>query len=125
MPPHIREMPETHVRGNVQALQQVLANVLRNAREAVNEGGNIWIDVSVEGERIVMRVRDDGRGIAPDMIGRIFDPLVTTKRGQGGTGLGLATTRRLLDAAHRNTRHQTKPQAGTQFFIFLPPPNPR
>ncbi len=117
---HISEIPETHVRGNVHDLQQVLTNVLLNARDAVNEGGNIWIDVSVEGERIVMRVRDDGRGIAPDMIGRIFDPLVTTKRGQGGTGLGLAITRRLLDSADGEIQVESTAGAGAEFSISLP-----
>jgi signal transduction histidine kinase len=117
---HVPAIPDVQVRGNVHDLQQVLTNVLLNARDAVNEGGNIWIDVTNEGDRVVIRVRDDGRGIAADMIGRIFDPLVTTKRGQGGTGLGLAITRRLLDAADGEIEVESEPGAGAEFSISLP-----
>src|SRR5438067_2965767 len=92
---HVSQIPEIEVRGNFHDLQQVLTNVLLNARDAVAEHGNIWITANEDRERIEIRVRDDGKGIPPDLISRIFEPLVTTKRGQGGTGLGLAITRRI------------------------------
>jgi two-component system, NtrC family, sensor kinase len=108
------------VRGNFQDLQQVLTNVLLNARDAVNDGGNIWITVREEHECVVIRVRDDGKGIAPDMLGRIFEPLVTTKRGQGGTGLGLAISRRIIDAADGEIDVASTPGQGAEFSIKLP-----
>ncbi|HEX8170065.1 MAG TPA: ATP-binding protein [Thermoanaerobaculia bacterium] len=108
------------VRGNFQDLQQVLTNVLLNARDAVSEGGNIWIAAEEENERVTIRVRDDGKGIAPDMIGRIFDPLVTTKRGQGGTGLGLAISRRIMHASDGDIAVSSTPGAGAEFTITLP-----
>ena len=86
----------------------------------MSEAGNIWIGVEEEGERVVIRIRDDGKGIAPEIIGRIFDPLVTTKRGQGGTGLGLAITRRLLDAADGSITVESAPGAGAEFCVSLP-----
>ena len=117
---HIAPVPRTKVRGNVQDLQQVLTNVLLNARDAVADGGNIWISVAEEGERVVIRVRDDGKGIAPDIIARIFEPLVTTKRGQGGTGLGLAISRRIVNACDGDISVESAPGEGAEFSITLP-----
>jgi two-component system, NtrC family, sensor kinase len=108
------------VGGNFQDLQQVLTNVLLNARDAVSQGGNIWISVEEAGETAVIRVRDDGRGIVPDMIARVFDPLVTTKRGQGGTGLGLAISRRLIHACDGEITVESTPGQGAEFTITLP-----
>jgi len=108
------------VRGNFHDLQQVVTNVLLNARDAVAEGGNIWIQVAEVNERVLIRVRDDGKGIAPDMLGRVFDPLVTTKRGQGGTGLGLAISRRLIHACDGEITVESTPGNGAEFSITLP-----
>ncbi|MFP5247675.1 MAG: two-component system sensor histidine kinase NtrB, partial [Thermoanaerobaculia bacterium] len=110
----------SRVRGNFHDLQQVLTNLLLNARDAVADGGNIWICVAEESDRVLIRVRDDGKGIAPEMLGRIFDPLVTTKRGQGGTGLGLAISRRLIHACDGEITVDSTPGAGAEFSITLP-----
>jgi two-component system, NtrC family, sensor kinase len=111
--------PPLRVRGNFHDLQQVLTNVLLNARDAVDQRGNIWISVADEGDRVCLKVRDDGRGITPDIIGRIFDPLVTTKRGQGGTGLGLAISRRLVHACDGDITVASTPGSGAEFSIVL------
>ena len=108
------------VLGNFQDYQQVLTNLLLNARDAVEKEGNIWITTAGEGDRVVIRVRDDGRGIAADMVDRIFDPLVTTKRGQGGTGLGLAISRRLVHACDGEISVVSRPGEGAEFAITLP-----
>jgi len=117
---HAGELPPLQVHGNFNDLQQVLTNVLLNARDAVAEHGNIWIDASEEGERVIIRVKDDGKGIAPELIDRIFDPLVTTRRGQGGTGLGLAISRRILHACDGEISVQSAPGKGAEFSISLP-----
>ncbi len=117
---HLSEMPRTEVRGNFHDLQQVLTNVLLNARDAVDERGNIWIAAEENGGRVNIRVKDDGNGIPPELIGRIFEPLVTTKRGQGGTGLGLAITRRILHASDGEITVQSLPGEGAEFTISLP-----
>jgi two-component system NtrC family sensor kinase len=114
------DLTPLRVRGNFQDLQQVLTNVLLNARDAVAEGGNIWITVGDEGDSVVMRVRDDGKGVPADMLGRIFEPLVTTKRGQGGTGLGLAISRRIIHAADGQIDVTSTPGNGAEFSIKLP-----
>jgi signal transduction histidine kinase len=117
---HVGEIPDSQVRGNFHDLQQVVTNVLLNARDAVAEYGNISIDAEEEGERIVIRIRDDGKGIAPEMLGRIFEPLVTTKRGQGGTGLGLAITRRILQSCDGEISVRSTLGHGAEFSISLP-----
>ncbi len=113
-------VPETQVRGNFHDLQQVLTNVLLNARDAVGVGGNIWIAAEENGERVDIRVKDDGKGIPEELMGKIFEPLVTTKRGQGGTGLGLAITRRILHASDGSISVQSTPGDGAEFTISLP-----
>jgi two-component system, NtrC family, sensor kinase len=119
---HIAQSPRIQVRGNVHDLQQVVTNILLNARDAVAEGGNIWISVAEEDERVVIRIRDDGKGIPAEMLGRIFEPLVTTKRGQGGTGLGLAISRRIITASDGDITVQSTPGHGAEFSIQLPRP---
>jgi two-component system, NtrC family, sensor kinase len=114
------ELAPLRVRGNFQDLQQVLTNVLLNARDAVAEGGNVWITVGSENDCAVIRVKDDGKGIPPEMLGRIFEPLVTTKRGQGGTGLGLAISRRIIHAAEGQIEVASTPGNGAEFSIKLP-----
>ncbi|MES2118420.1 MAG: HAMP domain-containing sensor histidine kinase, partial [Pseudomonadota bacterium] len=74
------------------ALAQVITNLTLNCVEHAFEPdgeGTIGINVVLDGDWIEMQVVDNGKGIAPDMIDKVFDPFVTTRRGQGGTGLGL------------------------------------
>ena len=117
---HVNDIPPVSVRGNFHDLQQVVTNILINARDAVRERGNIWIDVSEEGDNVIIRMKDDGKGIPADVIGRIFEPLMTTKRGQGGTGLGLAIARRIVVAADGDISVDSEPGKGAQFSIKLP-----
>ena len=117
---HQGSMPEVQVHGNFHDLQQVLTNVILNARDAVAQNGNIWIDVAEEEGRVAISIRDDGEGIAADIIDRIFEPLVTTKRGQGGTGLGLAISRRIVNANDGEIGVHSTPGKGAEFTVSLP-----
>src|SRR5262249_12138149 len=117
---HVDDMPEMQVRGNFHDLQQVLTNILLNARDAVATGGNIWITAEEMGHTVAIRIKDDGKGIPADIIGRIFEPLVTTKRRQAGTGLGVAITRRILTANEGEISVESAPGAGAEFTITLP-----
>jgi hypothetical protein len=117
---HVAPVNETRVQGNFHDLQQVLTNILLNARDAVSDEGNIWITAEECETNISIRIRDDGKGIPADIIGRIFEPLVTTRRGQGGTGLGLAITKRILDAANGVVTVESTPGNGATFTITLP-----
>src|SRR6185436_924181 len=86
-------------------IEQILVNLAINAREAMPSGGKLFfstsnrmIDMSHAGEPlapgpyVILRVRDTGRGIAPEVRAHLFEPFVTTKPPGQGTGLGLATT---------------------------------
>jgi len=117
---HQGSTPEVQVRGNFHDLQQVLTNIILNARDAVSQNGKIWIDVAEEEGRVVISIRDDGEGIAADIIDRIFEPLVTTKRGQGGTGLGLAISRRIVNANDGEIGVHSTPGKGAEFTVSLP-----
>ena len=117
---HIAPMNPVEVQGNAQELQQVLTNILLNARDAVSDGGNIWISAEKQVHAVSISIKDDGKGIPADIIDRIFEPLVTTRRGQGGTGLGLAITKRILDAANGVVTVESTPGAGATFTITLP-----
>ncbi len=73
-------------------LGQILTNLITNATVhafANREHGTIEVRAEIEADRLKLRISDDGIGIAPDMLSRIFDPFVTTRMGRGGTGLGL------------------------------------
>jgi len=73
-------------------IEQVLVNLVRNAIEAAPRSHRIEVEVEVgpEGERAVVTIRDDGRGIAPDDLEQVFDPFFTTRLEKGGSGLGLS-----------------------------------
>jgi two-component system NtrC family sensor kinase len=117
---HVAPISDVVVHGNFHDLQQVLTNILLNARDAVGQHGNIWIAVEEEEGRVHIKIKDDGKGIPAEMMGRIFEPLVTTKRGQGGTGLGLAITRRILHASDGDIAVESAPGAGAEFTVTLP-----
>ncbi len=112
------------VNADPEQLRQVVWNLIRNAAEAMPEGGNLHIavkavpagpDTPAHAELVV---RDSGAGIASDDIERIFDPFFTTKR--RGTGLGLATVYRIV-ADHQGTIEVTStPGSGAVFTVSLP-----
>src|SRR5262249_56736324 len=79
--------------GDASQLIQVFLNLVINAEQAireVRESGRIQIRATSTAQKVMVTVQDDGTGIAPDAIAKIFDPFYTTKRPGGGTGLGLS-----------------------------------
>jgi two-component system sensor histidine kinase HydH len=76
-------------------MEQVLVNLLDNARQESPEGAAVEVSLRVEGQRLAVEVRDRGAGIEPDDLERIFEPFVTTR--VHGTGLGLALARRIVE----------------------------
>jgi len=106
------------------AFAQVLTNLVLNCVEHAFDAetaGSIHISARCQEDWIEMQVRDDGRGIAPYMIERVFDPFVTTRRGQGGTGLGLNIVYNLIakQFAGTITVSSTLGQ-GAAFLVRLP-----
>src|SRR5262249_20334195 len=106
-------------------LQQVIGNLLSNAAKYTDPGGHILLTARQEGTELVLRVRDTGIGIAPDMLPRIFDLFVQAERrldrSQGGLGIGLTLVRRLMEMHGGSvTAHSDGPGEGSEFAIRLP-----
>jgi signal transduction histidine kinase len=113
--------PVPSILGDADKLQQVVLNLCLNACDAMPEGGTLRVSLARGAEdRAVLRVADDGVGIAPDDLLHVFDPFFTTKPTGEGTGLGLAVARRIV-RDHGGAIHATsEPGRGTEFRITLP-----
>jgi signal transduction histidine kinase len=108
-------------------IQRVLLNLLINARQAMPEGGNLLVRLrnSDEDGWVELTVQDDGTGIPPETLPHIFDAFFSTKNGpddsgRGGTGLGLAACKEIIDAHQGRIRVQSTVGVGTAFTIRLP-----
>ena len=101
-------------------LQQMLLNLMLNARDAVGEEGEVQVHTSRQGDRIVLEVRDNGEGIGEDDLPRIFDPFFTTKGRGKGTGLGLSITYGIVQEHGGQIRAESRPGAATIFRVELP-----
>ena len=99
-------------------IRQALLNVLRNAREAMADGGSIEVSVRADGMSVVVGIDDRGAGIPDDVRSRIFDPFFSTK-GEG-TGLGLAITRQIIEAHGGTITCEAREGGGTSFRFLLP-----
>ncbi len=118
-------IPEAYVDAN--QIQQVLLNLLINARQAMPKGGRLSIKLLYDAanDMIDLVVRDFGCGIPPDKLPRIFDSFFTTKSGpdasgKGGTGLGLSMCRDIIEAHHGRIRVDSTVGKGTAFTLKLP-----
>ena len=107
------------VRGFGGELNQVWANLIDNALDAVPDGGRVVVTAGTDGPHVVVRVTDDGPGIPPDLKSRIFDPFFTTKPVGKGTGLGLDIVRRLVDRNEGMIEVESEP-GKTEFRVALP-----
>jgi two-component system, NtrC family, sensor histidine kinase HydH len=103
---------------NKDLFKQALLNLMLNAEQAMPEGGSIIFQAALEHERITLSLIDTGKGIAADMLPRIFEPFFSTRR--GGTGLGLPTTKKIVEAHGGVIEVQSEPGKGTKFTIRLP-----
>ena len=108
-------------------IQRVLLNLLINARQAMPEGGSLLIRLrnSDEAGWVELTIQDSGAGIAPETLPNIFEPFFSTKSGpdesgKGGTGLGLAACKDIVDAHNGRIRVQSTVGVGTAFTIRLP-----
>lgn len=122
---HLHPVPEVRANGN--QIQQVLLNLLINARQAMAGGGRLSIKLwhDAEAGTVNLMLRDNGCGIPVEQLPRIFDPYFTTKKGpdasgKGGTGLGLAMCRDILEAHHGRIRVESTVGRGTAFTLMLP-----
>jgi PAS domain S-box-containing protein len=114
------------IRGDREHLEQVITNLVFNARDAINGTGKILIEVSLARDTsktahpgfVRISVCDDGPGLAPQVLDKIFEPLFTTKR--NGTGLGLAIARRLVEGQGGTLTAENRVGGGSAFHVLVP-----
>ncbi|MDW8265167.1 MAG: ATP-binding protein [Gemmataceae bacterium] len=123
---------ETRFHGRPQAcvvpgqIEQVLLNLIINARQAMPRGGRLKIDVreNLRSQMVEIRVADTGVGIPPDQLRLIFEPFYTTKEpdehGHGGTGLGLSVCRQIIEQHQGRIRVESAVGKGSTFIVKLP-----
>jgi two-component system sensor histidine kinase HydH len=97
---------------------RVLANLLSNAFWAVGPEGAVRIATAREDGRVLLRVEDNGRGMTPEVLEKVFTPYFTTR--QDGTGLGLAIVQRIVEDHNGTIEIESSDQNGTSVTIFLP-----
>ncbi|MCC6466243.1 MAG: response regulator, partial [Planctomycetes bacterium] len=111
---------EVPVEADPGQLDQVLLNLLVNARDAMPDGGRVAVTLRRDPPWALLEVRDEGTGIAPEVLPRIFEPFFTTK-GQGkGTGLGLATVYGVVKQSGGDIKVSSQVGKGTSFVVQLP-----
>jgi two-component system NtrC family sensor kinase len=102
-------------------LQQVLIILLTNGAEATGEGGQLSLTTgSADADGVVIRVRDNGGGIPPEILPHIFDPFFTTKEDQLRTGLGLAVAKSIVEQHGGTIVARSRPAQGAEFEVTLP-----
>ncbi len=119
------EVPKIVAAGN--QIQRLILNLLTNARQAIGEKGSIRIRIAFEAasESVLLMIRDDGPGIASNVLPKIFEPFFSTKSGpdasgKGGTGLGLAACKQIVDDHQGRIRVDSTVGKGTAFTIRFP-----
>jgi CheY-like chemotaxis protein/two-component sensor histidine kinase len=121
------ELPSSpaHVKGDHKRLVQVVANLLNNATKYTPEGGTLQLRLDADGPDFVLTVQDDGIGMEPSLVARVFDLFTqaerTPDRSQGGLGLGLALVKSLVEL-HGGTVQASSPGPGkgSSFTVRLP-----
>ena len=101
-------------------IKQAMLNLLLNAIQAMPQGGPLILSGrnSEEGQWVELSIRDSGVGISEEDLNRLFDPFFSTK--EGGIGLGLSITHRIIDQHHGKIEVASKPGEGTVFTVWLP-----
>ncbi|HMS16621.1 MAG TPA: ATP-binding protein [Planctomycetota bacterium] len=100
--------------------RQVLLNIIRNAMDAMPEGGTLTMQSRLHGNTYVLEIIDTGHGILPELLERIFDGFFSTR--PGGTGIGLALSRRIIENHGGTLRCESTEGQGSRFMIELPVP---
>jgi two-component system, NtrC family, sensor kinase len=115
-----QELPDLYA--NERMLQQLIVNMMLNARDAMPDGGTITISTRLLPEEpiIEISIADTGIGIAPEHLDRIFDPFFTTKDPGRGTGLGLSNALRIVELHNGSISVDSEPGRGTRFTLRFP-----
>jgi signal transduction histidine kinase len=110
------DMPPVHLDPDL--MKQALLNLMLNAQQAMPGGGELTLLAAAEGPWLVLHVIDTGAGIPPEAMENLFKPFFSTK--PGGSGLGLPTARKVLEAHGGSLSAQSQPGRGTCFTMRLP-----
>jgi signal transduction histidine kinase len=103
-------------------VERALVNLLSNAAQAMPGGGVITVTCEPDDGQVRIVVADNGHGVRPEDLGRVFDPMFTTKR--VGTGLGLAICRAFVEANGGTVSVESEPGMGARFTVRLPAAGP-
>jgi signal transduction histidine kinase len=116
------DLPETDLRtyGNSGKLQQVLVNLMLNAKDAMPSGGRLEIKARRNNGSILIDITDTGEGMTEEVLSHIYDPFYTTKDVGRGTGLGLAVSYGIIQEHAGRIFVESKPGSGTHFQVKLP-----
>lgn len=124
-----------HVRADTMQLEQVIMNLVLNAKDATPDGGRITIstenvrldaspardaNATPPGDYVALIVADTGEGMSPEIMARIFEPFFTTRKAGAGTGLGLAMVYSIVKQNRGFISTESQPGAGSRFTIYLP-----
>ena len=115
-----QDMPRVYC--DAAQIEQVLLALVTNAIDAMPRGGTLWLRTRClsDSDEAEIQVRDDGSGIPPEILPRIFEPFMTTKEGGQGVGLGLAVSHSIVEAHRGKITVQSEVGRGTTFTITLP-----
>jgi len=105
-------------RGDREMLRQVLLNVIGNGYQAMPDGGRLTVDLASVDGAVQIKISDTGVGMSDDAKERLFEPFFTTK--PRGVGLGLAVTKRIIEAHHGSITATSEEGQGTEFTVLLP-----
>jgi two-component system cell cycle sensor histidine kinase/response regulator CckA len=133
---HVRLDPDlAHVSADSGQMEQVLVNFSMNARDAMPDGGSIWLETSnidvdelstshlvslKRGRYVRLTVRDSGTGMDSNTLSRLFEPFFTTKETKKSSGLGLATVACIVHQSQGYVRAESEVGRGSTFFVYLP-----
>jgi CheY-like chemotaxis protein len=112
--------PGAHVLADRAELEQVVVNLVVNARDAMPHGGRLRVESAIADEQVLLRVIDTGVGMDAETQAAMFDPFFTTKEGGKGTGLGLSTVYGIVQRAGGSIAVDSAPGQGATFTIALP-----
>ncbi|NQT32438.1 MAG: hypothetical protein HQ594_02055 [Candidatus Omnitrophica bacterium] len=113
---YAEDLPSANINKN--QMEEVFVNLMKNAAEAMPEGGDITVSSSLEGNMVKVELKDTGSGIPKDIMNSIFDPFFTTKK--DGTGLGLSVCYGIIKAHGGDLKYKSKEGEGTTAIITLP-----
>jgi len=113
------------IKGNGTMIEQVLINLVLNARDALPQGGAIGVKASITAEEgglefVTLEVKDNGIGMSPETLKKAFEPFYTTKPVGQGSGLGLVVVQRIMELHHGKVEVESQVNEGTRFILKFP-----